>query len=372
MPKRSQKGSLKQRLINGRTVWYAQWWEQGSHRSRILGQVEEMTEDQAQRALAAILAPINTGSLVPDARFTTIAEYVEYVYFPTMTAAWKLSTAVTTKNRVRKTFVAHFGRRILSTITRHELQQWLMQYARTHSAAMVKHVRWDMRSIFAMAHSDGLISHNPAAALVVPRYARPAQHKPALSESQVMSLLSALPLRERLAARLAIFEGLRPGEILALRWDDINGTALKIERRIYHGQIDTPKNSRPRIAALSQGTLNLLATWYDDAGGCWEWIFASERGTPLRQENYWRRHMAPHLRPVGLEWATWQALRRTNASLMAKYGADPKVGADQRGHGIGVSIDVYTASDLEQKRAAVQMLDDALHSSERTHNSKLG
>ncbi|MFZ5796194.1 MAG: tyrosine-type recombinase/integrase [Pseudomonadota bacterium] len=372
MPKRSQKGSLTSRLINGRKVWYAQWWEQGSHRSKILGSVGELTQDQAQRALAAIVEPLTTGSITIDPRFTTLAEYVEHVYFPTMTAAWKLSTAVTTKNRIRKTIGTQFGRRILSTITRQELQDWLLRYGRTRSAAMVRHIRFDLRSIFAMAQSDGLVTHNPAAALVVPRDARPPRPKPALSEAQVVSLLSCLPLRERLAARLAIFEGLRPGEILALRWADITEASVRIERRIYHGKIDTPKNSRPRLAALSQGTLELLLAWRQDAGGCSEWIFFSERGTPLRQENYWTQYMAPHLRPAGLEWATWQALRRTNASLMAKYGADPKVGADQRGHGIGVSIDVYTASDIEQKRAAVQLLDDALKAAEPTPARKLG
>jgi hypothetical protein len=37
-------------------------------------------------------------------------------------------------------------------------------------------------------------------------------------------------------------------------------------------------------------------------------------------------------------------------------GVDPKVASDQRGHGIGVSLEVYTSSDLEQKREAVNKL----------------
>jgi hypothetical protein len=45
---------------------------------------------------------------------------------------------------------------------------------------------------------------------------------------------------------------------------------------------------------------------------------------------------------------------------MKMYKVDPKVGADQRGHGIGVSLDVYTQSDQEEKRAAVNTLEAAL------------
>ncbi len=53
-----------------------------------------------------------------------------------------------------------------------------------------------------------------------------------------------------------------------------------------------------------------------------------------------RRCFLPKLEPVGLEWANFQVMRRTNSSLMKKYNVDPKVGTDQRGHGIGVSLDV--------------------------------
>jgi hypothetical protein len=65
-------------------------------------------------------------------------------------------------------------------------------------------------------------------------------------------------------------------------------------------------------------------------------------------------------RAGGVGWANFQVMRRTNSSLMKKYNVDPKVGADQRGHGIGVSLDVYTQSDREEKRAAVNTLEAAL------------
>ena len=44
--------------------------------------------------------------------------------------------------------------------------------------------------------------------------------------------LEALESRERLMTRLAIFEGLRPGEILALRWGSVEGEVMKIRERV--------------------------------------------------------------------------------------------------------------------------------------------
>lgn len=91
------------------------------------------------------------------------------------------------------------------------------------------------------------------------------------------------------------------------------------------------------------------------------WVFPSETlRTPLSADNLWRRTMKPKLEKIGLGWATFQVLRKTNASLSQKAGIDPKVASDQRGHGIGVSLEVYTSSDLEQKKEALRKLEAAL------------
>ena len=70
--------------------------------------------------------------------------------------------------------------------------------------------------------------------------------------------------------------------------------------------------------------------------------------------------MAPKLKPIGLEWATFQVMRRTHASLSRRLGIDPKVVADQLGHSLGVNLNVYTKSDLEQRAEAVKKLELAV------------
>jgi len=79
--------------------------------------------------------------------------------------------------------------------------------------------------------------------------------------------------------------------------------------------------------------------------------------------------MKPKLMKIGLGWATFQILRKTNASLSKKAGVDPKVASDQRGHGIGVSLDVYTSSDMEQKKEALQKLEAAVLRKPETQQS---
>lgn len=67
--------------------------------------------------------------------------------------------------------------------------------------------------------------------------------------------------------------------------------------------------------------------------------------------------MRPKLQAVGLEWPTFQVLRRTNATLGRKALIDDKVAADQRGHGLGVCLGVYSISDLEQKIEAMRKIE---------------
>lgn len=79
--------------------------------------------------------------------------------------------------------------------------------------------------------------------------------------------------------------------------------------------------------------------------------------------------MKPRLDKVGLGWANFQVLRRTHASLGHEAGIDPKVSADQRGHGIGVALDVYTHSSIEARRSAADRLEAAVLSDPKVPDS---
>jgi integrase len=243
------------------------------------------------------------------------------------------------------------------------LQDLLDRKALDLSSSPVKHLRWFLNAIFKLAMSDGLVGNNPAAALRIPKECQPGRDLRSLTEKEVIEYLEVFDLRERLISRLAIFSGMRPGEILALRLKSVAGDEIRVDQRVYKRVLGTPKNGKARKAAMSPGTYELFQEWIDLAvdprpDG---FVFPSERiTTPLSPDNLWRRYMLPKLEMVGLGWATFQVLRRTNASLGDKHGVDRKVAADQRGHGMGVSLDVYTSSDLDQKREAAKKLEDAV------------
>lgn len=112
---------------------------------------------------------------------------------------------------------------------------------------------------------------------------------------------------------------MRPSEILGLQWQDLDVDSVWVRRRVFKSNVDTPKNERSaRRVALSNGTARLLNEWLQDHVGPSEdaWLFPSETlKTPLRRNNLWRRNFAPKLKPVHLEWANFQVMRRSFASL---------------------------------------------------------
>jgi integrase len=185
-----------------------------------------------------------------------------------------------------------------------------------------------------------------------------------MTGAEVMAVLGVLDVRERLIVRMAAFDGMRPGEIFAMRLGRLGDGHVSVEERVYSGVFDTPKGRRgkntSRVVALAPGTIKDLQLWLALLGGrkADDFLFPSEAGsTPLRPNNLWKGRIRPRLQLIGLDWVNFQVLRRTNASLARKTNVDDKVAADQRGHTLGVSMEVYATSDLAQKIEAVNELE---------------
>ena len=361
--KRFQKGSLQTRAHGRHRVWVAFWWEDGIRRCKMLGRHSQMTKAEAEGVLCAILQSVNSGAAHTTRAVYTFEQFTKDVYLPFCRRSWKESTAGTSEQIVKCHLIPELGRFLLHGVRREELQDLLDRKAADLSSSIVAHLRWFLNGVFKLALSDGLVLSNPAAELRIPRKCQPGRTMRPLTEEEVTKYLSVFDLREKLIARLAIFEGLRPGEILALRWKALEGDIIRIEQRVYKRVLNTPKNGKTREGAISDGALNLITDWADlsEEPSPDGFVFPSETlKTPLSLDNLWRRCMQPKLESVGLDWATFQVLRKTNASLSQKAGVDPKVASDQRGLGLGVSMEVYTSSDLEQKRAAVKKLEAAV------------
>jgi integrase len=357
--KRYQRGSLKKRCGK----WIGQWWEVGKRKNRALGPVSTMRKSDARAALDKILAGINAASEEGREQMC-LGAFAEHVYFPYYVRKWKRSTAGNNKNRIMTHLVAPFRERELRSFKRDELQELLDQKAGAGlSFSVVDHLRWDLRQIFTMAVSEGIISRNPADLLFTPREAKTPVRR-VMDMEEVQKCLMVLELRGRLIVKLALLAGMRPGEIFALTWGTLHDDSADVVQRIYRTDIDTPKSKQSvRTAALPELMRSDVQAWRVGAidSRPQAWVFPSETlKTPITKDNCWRRSIQPKLAAAGLSWVTFQVMRRTHSSLMKGLGVDGKLVADQLGHTLDVNQNVYTQSALSDRRAAVNRLETSL------------
>ncbi|MFZ0592258.1 MAG: tyrosine-type recombinase/integrase [Bryobacteraceae bacterium] len=361
--KRFQRGNITPRKRNGKNYWLAQWREDGIHRTKELGLCSKITRLNAEAMLQEILKPINEGIERRESAKFTFEQFVETAYLPVFERKWKSSTADTETPRIRFHLVRGLGDKLMRNITREDMQQLLDETAKNCGRSVVDHLRFRLRSIFELALSEGAVDRNPATTLFTPRQFKAGRVRKVLTPDQSQTMLRVFDLRERVIARLATWEGMRPGEILALQLGDVDGDCVWVRRRLYRANLDVPKNERSaRQVALTNRTKLLLQAWLEasfltrDAA----WLFPSEKGTPLRRDNVWNRQMLPRLEPIGLGWATFQVMRRSFATWAKKAGVNAHTRSAQMGNTVDVNENEYAVASFEQKLAAVRLLETAV------------
>ena len=129
----------------------------------------------------------------------------------------------------------------------------------------------------------------------------------------------------------AAYSGMRPSELFALEWSDVDFEAMRIDvrRRVYKGRIDLPKSNKPRRIALTPPARDaLLGLPSRSEGGL---VFRSKRGGRMSQpmlSGYWGKVTAR----AGIEKDFYLCTKHYAVHYMyATLGLPPRVIAEQMG-----------------------------------------
>ena len=186
---------------------------------------------------------------------------------------------------------------------------------------------------------------------------------------EIVALLRVATPPDDTILHVAIYTGLRRGELFALQWNDVDwgpgghGGRLWIRRSVYRGKLTTPKTEHSiRVVDVTQRTLDELAVYQEIFPVLGEgFIFRTAKGTPFDPDNWYKRRFWPLLEAAGLRKVGLHTLRHTYASLLINQGERIKYVSKQLGHAsIQITADLYSHLFRETSLAAMQRLEQSI------------
>jgi integrase len=244
------------------------------------------------------------------------------------------------RDRLRLHVLPRLGRRKLASIDVEDVADLLADLRRKGLAP------WTQRSVLTVlgrvlgtAARRGAIAANPVAQLE--RNERPKVTRaefPSLDRESVGKLISATPDRYKALVAVSVLLGLRQGEALGLRWEDVDTAAgaLSVRHQFTRGVglVEPKTNAARREVPMPPSLARMLAEhrlasrYSRDA----DFVFASSAGTPLEVRNIARRGLDVATSRAGLPQLRWHDLRHVAASMMITDGASPSYVARILGH----------------------------------------
>jgi integrase len=359
------EGSIYQRA-DGRWVGMVSWMAGGKRRRRA---VYGDTKREATRKLKIVQRSIADGQTVTNDRETLsafLARWLRDSAAPTI----RPSTLISYRSLIRTHVDPAIGSIRLSQLGPADIQRFLN--GRTElglSPRRVQYLHAVLRRALGQALRWGLISRNVATLVDPPRVPR-AEVRP-LTTDQARDLLQAAR-GDRLEAiyTVALALGLRQGEILGLRWDDVDSEAATVRvqnslQRLGPGwELVEPKSARSRrtIAMPAIVTTALRAhrtrqlqerVW---AGSRWQehgFVFTSTIGTPLNGSTVTHRFQVL-LEAAGLPRQRFHDLRHACATLLLAQGVSARVVMETLGHSqIALTMNTYSHVAPELQRDAI-------------------
>ncbi len=335
------------------------------------------TRAEVQKKLALALHAVETGTLA-DARGLSTGEFLDQWLTDVVRPHVRQWTYRGYEVHVRLHLKPALGRVPLAKLTPQQIQQLIN--AKTRSGLKPKSVRYilgTLRSALNQAVRWDLISRNPATLVDGPRVEQ-FEIQP-LSPDEARQFLSSIK-GDRLEAlySVALTMGLRQGEALGLRWQDIDVEMgyMRISKQLQRVdrklQLVEPKTKRSRRTLAMPAVINRALMEHRvrqdheraKAGERWvntELVFTTPIGTGLEgtavTKDFHRK-----LSRARLPQRRFHDLRHSCATLLLVQGVSPRVVMDVLGHSqIALTMNTYSHVIPDLRRDAAQRMDDLLH-----------
>ncbi|TFH65668.1 MAG: site-specific integrase [Candidatus Zixiibacteriota bacterium] len=220
-----------------------------------------------------------------------------------------------------------------------------------------------LKEMFKHAVQWGYIRHDPTLAVKRPRVEQ--EEMDFLTPEEVTLFLQNVKSQYYAFFLTAVLTGMRRGELLALKWGDMDwhSSQICVRRSLYEGQFVSPKSANSTRRIIMSPTLKryledhrLLSSQTE-----LDLVFCTDQGQPLEPDNLVKREFHPALERGGLRRIRFHDLRHTFASLLIANGEDIKFIQNQLGHASATTtLDRYGHLFPGMQKEAAERLDETV------------
>ncbi|MBU4185433.1 MAG: site-specific integrase [Proteobacteria bacterium] len=302
----------------------------------------------AKEKMREIEDQLSKGSYLPEKKIPTFEEvakdYLEYKKLNLRASTW-----ATLEGHTRNHF-DEINKLKVNRITTAKIEKWIAKRQKdSMNIATLRKVLLTFGQIISYSVRHRYISYNPIKDIERPRdQGRNGKKKINILKSyEIKSFLDAVDNKKyKTLFMLAIMSGARQGELLGLKWTDIDSINNQIHiQRTFNNQAwyDVKTETSNRRVDLGPTMMTELKKWRLACPKCnLDLVFPNEAGQPINHNNLINRHYNPALEKAGIGKLRFHDLRHTYASLMIEQGENIKYIQSQLGHSNPtVTLNVY-------------------------------
>ncbi|CAM4096921.1 tyrosine-type recombinase/integrase [Mesobacillus thioparans] len=328
------------------------------------------TKKEAREFLNKVLSELNEGKYVEPSQIP-FSEYIIEWFNGSYKNSVEDTTAETRWYTVKNHLIPYFNNTSINSITTKMLDDFYNdKLDEDLQPKTIREFHNLLRRAFTQAVKWGYLKQNPALDATPPKIKRKEVNP--WTEEQTNRFLDVVKeVEEEMIYETFIFTGIRRGEMLALKWSDIDFEKAKI--RISHSLARTvkkgiflkdvkTKSSRRQISISSylveklllykekqEKHKEMLGAAYNDL----DMVFCAYDGNFKDSRNL-LREFHRYIKKSGVPKITLHDLRHLHATLLLIYGENPKIVAERLGHAdVTTTLDIYSHvnPDLQQQAA---------------------
>jgi integrase len=353
-------GSLDKVTIKGQVYHRVRYWMENAKGVRERKNLYAKTEVAVLKKLAALKkAP----TARRDAAKISLEQYLTTYFMPGMQTRVRVNTLTTYGNAIRKHIVPRIGKARFATLEPSNVTAWLSEMAADKKVGprAAQQAFMVLKRAYNYAVELELLDRHPFPSVKSPT--APKREQRILNAAQLQKLLNeAVSTPWYALLYLTVATSLREGELLGLRWSDLNFEDQYL--RVNVAAVQTPKGlelAEPKTKAsrrrvdLPEEAVAMLQEHKEQQNGPnpLGLVFPGGKGQIYDRANV-KRALYRLLDNASLPRATFHSLRHAGNTLLAESGVSLKVLQARLGHATSkVTLDVYShVSDDAGRRAA--------------------